>query len=108
MKRRRFGLQRVLLLAAQISRASIARSTPDTPMPLCVPPLASTASAEPDRRNASLDAIDRGNLTMQGPLRLPTGEHVMLFRMPIFVPNVADPNETFGCGGVGQWGASAR
>ncbi|KAI8463487.1 MAG: hypothetical protein J3K34DRAFT_145885 [Monoraphidium minutum] len=49
-----------------------------------------------DRRDASLRAIERGKLSIQGPLAVPQGYHAILFRLPVFIPNVSDPNETFG------------
>jgi hypothetical protein len=36
-------------------------------------------------------------VTIQGPLPVPEGYNAFIFRQPIFIPNVSDPNEAFGC-----------
>lgn len=43
-----------------------------------------------------MQVVERGNLTMQGPVRVVQGFDGLFLRIPIFVPNVADPAETWG------------
>ncbi|GBG00256.1 hypothetical protein Rsub_12900 [Raphidocelis subcapitata] len=51
---------------------------------------------DPDRRQAALETIQRGVMTLQGPLMLKQGWLGLVPRLPIFIENVTNPNETFG------------
>jgi hypothetical protein len=51
---------------------------------------------DPVRRPAALTTIASGNLTMQGPLMLKQGFLGVIPRLPIFITNVTDPQDTFG------------
>lgn len=54
------------------------------------------AHTDPARRAASLETIAKGKLTLQGPMMLRQGYLGLIPRLPIFIDNVTDPNETFG------------
>ncbi|KIZ04181.1 hypothetical protein MNEG_3785, partial [Monoraphidium neglectum] len=51
---------------------------------------------DPERRQAALETIQRGALTLQGPMMLKQGFIGVVPRLPIFIENVTDPNERFG------------
>ncbi|KAI8475398.1 MAG: kinase-like domain-containing protein [Monoraphidium minutum] len=52
---------------------------------------------DPIRRAATLETIRRREITLQGPILLEQEGFVgLVMRIPIFVANVTDPNETFG------------
>lgn len=68
------------------------------PPPLAAPLLPHThVLADPERRGAALETIQKGVLTLQGPMVLKQGWVGVVPRLPIFVENVTDPNERFGC-----------
>ena len=52
-------------------------------------------------RGLAVAAIERGNLTMQGPLRFVQGFDGILLRVPIFL-EAAGPAETWGCAGAAR------
>lgn len=53
--------------------------------------------ADPDRKTTALESIRRRELTIQGPILLhPEGYLGLVMRLPIFISNVSNPNETFG------------
>ena len=56
--------------------------------------------ADPERRPAALDTIARGELTLQGPMMLKQGFVGIIPRLPIFIANVSDPDETWGSVGT--------
>jgi len=51
---------------------------------------------DPARRAAALETIERGELTVQGPLYLKQGFVGVVPRLPLFIDNVTDPTERFG------------
>jgi hypothetical protein len=51
--------------------------------------------ADPLQRQAALSTIERGNLTMDGPVHVLQGYDALIFRIPIFVPT-PNPEETWG------------
>ncbi|KAI8463338.1 MAG: hypothetical protein J3K34DRAFT_149057 [Monoraphidium minutum] len=51
---------------------------------------------DPERRQAALETIARGQLTLQGPIKLKQGWIGVVPRLPIYVENVTDPTERFG------------
>lgn len=52
---------------------------------------------DPVRRAASLETIKRREVTIQGPIPLQQEGFVgLVMRIPIFIRNVTDPNDTFG------------
>ena len=51
---------------------------------------------DPTRRQAALETIERNMITLQGPMVLKQGFMGVVPRLPIFVENVTNPNETFG------------
>jgi sensor domain CHASE-containing protein len=58
--------------------------------------LAAPPPIDPERRQAALETIQRGALTLQGPMMLKQGFIGVVPRLPIFIENVTDPNERFG------------
>jgi hypothetical protein len=59
--------------------------------------------ADPVRRPSSLETIRRREFAVQGPILLqPEGFEGLLLRLPVFLPGVEDPQETWGW--VGVWG----
>ena len=53
---------------------------------------------EPMRRAGVMEAIRTGRLMAQGPMLVePEGVTALIMRLPIYIDNVNNPNEAFGC-----------
>ena len=51
---------------------------------------------DPLRRPTSLEVVERRDLTLAGPQRVVQGYDGLFLRVPIFIDNVTDANETWG------------
>jgi sensor domain CHASE-containing protein len=51
---------------------------------------------DPARRPGALEALERGEMTMQGPVKAAQGWTALFFRLPVWIDNVTSPADVFG------------